>query len=169
MADYFTHLAVLFADLRPEELEWWTDVSTALDDVDDLDELKEDAAVHAEFVRLFGAETSDLFATEGGRVGDIHVVPAKRTVLITDSGGSANVDHIARVIQAYLRTFRCGDPAVFEYAATCSASRPDGFGGGWVAVTQDTIEVHDTRQIVLNYIVQSGGSEDAHANKLSSD
>ena len=78
--------------------------------------------------------------------------PAGDEVWIRDYGEYIDIDYTAKLIQVWLKHFDINEPVAFEWADTCSRSRPDEFGGGAVIVTQDRIHIMSTGQWINEHL-----------------
>ena len=99
----------------------------------------------------FSPERSDLFRSIArecmGNLGvkiELYDGTANHIGLGITSGESINVEATARILQDWIKEIGSDEPVQFEWANTCSKSVVDGFGGGAVHITRDTIEYLNT-------------------------
>lgn len=146
MADYITQFIVGFELTTDKQRAFW---AQAWEDLGKLEELPEDPAERLRLERLYGDQLLT-YIDEGGMLGldiDLDATPGMLPfdrAYVSDNAGHGNPHAAGLLCSAYLRA--CGDDGVvaFQYANTCSKHRFDGFGGGWVHVRHDYVEVHDT-------------------------
>jgi hypothetical protein len=67
--------------------------------------------------------------------------PTTETLGIYDYGGCPDLEAIAKLVQLCCPS---NLPLGFEWSNTCDKQRPDGFGGGWIAIFPDRIESENT-------------------------
>lgn len=80
--------------------------------------------------------------------GDCAAVADAETLIVHDEAGQPNIEFVAVFAQEVIKRFIPEEAIGIEYACTCSRNRPDGFGGGTVLVTADTIEYKHTGEII---------------------
>lgn len=145
MADYITQFIVGFELTTDKQRAFW---AQAWEDLGKLEELPEDPAERLRLERLYGDQLLT-YIDEGGTLGlDIDLDMTSGTVqfdraYVSDSDGHGNPHAAGLLCSAYMRACDIDGNVGFLYANTCSKHRLDGFGGGWVHATQDTVTVHD--------------------------
>lgn len=66
---------------------------------------------------------------------DFHFSSDSDYLMFTDNGESGNVEHIAEIVQAFLKHFKLRTYFLMSWADICDKHRIDGFHGGSAIVT----------------------------------
>lgn len=136
MADYHSRLSFVLS-LPPEAAKELCDYIEALQDAE--------ADEPVEGVSAGWPDPSEIIKTFDDHVGlDVSIgaqgftpKEGEVSVWIKDDGGLPNIDLLVFVLERTWQKFRIPDPVGFQWANTCSAPRPDGFGGGFAVIGCD--------------------------------
>lgn len=152
MADYFTQWSVPLVLETREEIKW---VKRVYADLLRMCELAEDLSSdddHKEY-HLIKKKLGDMAPSfcEGAMHDyvsfefDVELAPDKKSgVAYFMSEENGDIEQVAVVLRDFLEKFHPDRSVGFEWAATCSKMRPDGFGGGAVFVTAQDIKYMST-------------------------
>lgn len=109
MADYYTHFSVVLEKLTPSEAAW----------------------LKAEITKAQSEEDPNT----GGTMADFEAKLEADEMWFHDNGEWGNVEHVASLVQKFLKQFRPAASWGFEWSNDCSKPRLDAYGGGAVFVT----------------------------------
>ena len=123
MADYYTLFSDAF-EIKPEAGEWLKQILKL--DPEEPEQLKA-------LMELLDADEHevDCWPQFGW---DIH-----ESMLVCFSEETADMNHVAYLLQAYIRKYEPQAKMCATWANTCSAMRTGEFGGGYIIVTADEI------------------------------
>ena len=139
MAEYYLKFS-LTIDVTPEEGEWLFAFVNGIGDIGAGGPISN--AWHASLLKTCPDIVND--------VGFNVDILAKHAHFYADEYGEP--DHVAGVIQQFIRKFRPASFNVFCWSTYCSRMEPNTFGGGITLVTEDSI-VHRNIQSMANRVV----------------
>lgn len=123
MANSYTRASAAIENVTSEEGVWWTFFVVPSDELSEPEK--------KERMERFGL---DEYEVETFPEFNSRYIPGEEIIWISHDE-SINVDHVAMVVQEFLRRFRPDDAWGMEYAMTCTKPRIGEFGGGAFVVT----------------------------------
>lgn len=149
MANNYLQFSTQINNLTQAEAEWWKAKLAELEALQEGDEERDD-----------GKTASELMDEEElGFVASCFDVELLDVWVHADESG--NPDHVAAIIQEFLKANRPDDCFSFEWACTCSKLRLDEFSGGGVFITAEEIKWFDAGTLILQAVAD-------HENKAKS-
>jgi hypothetical protein len=131
VADYYTGFSEVIQNLTDEEKEWVEGIPTMCGCDDDIKAL---AKALEEYNIVSDAESLDNFPQFTSQIDH----NGSWWISTWDEEG-ANLDHVAWLVQAFIKKFRPDFVFKLTWAEYCSKPRVGEFGGGWLVVSKDKI------------------------------
>ena len=159
MANYFTSLAFKIAanHADAERFVQAIEAATALENC-------EKPMLAPEIEQAFRSDTQTAEEVFAGIIGDMGLGidclfnADDQSLIIFDNDGSPNLWALAQLLQ---RLYPPKLPLGFVYAETCDKSRAGGFGGGFFAISHDTIVNQSLAEVLEAEIAELGEAPDA--------
>ncbi len=130
MANYYTHTSLMLQELSSEEKKWFEKVLAF--SPENVDEPFEEVLTLLELKEL-NSSMLDLFP-------DVEYSWLPTGDLVLHHGESIDLEHLADILQGFLRKFRPKQAISVTYAETCDRPRPDSFTGGLIFITAEHVE-----------------------------
>jgi len=150
MANNYLQTSVSIEKLTPQETAWFKGVLNFVpEDVDDAEK---------SLLELLGLDSIRSSMLDVFPDFQCSWLPTGNLVLYGEV--FVDLEHMADVLQAFLRKFRPGSAIPVTYAETCDSYRPDEFSGGMLFVTAEDVKwwnaSSEAEKCVASFSAESG-------------